>query len=692
MSVEPKVMEHVRSVLESFGNKYIMNEVLKRNRIIEDLDAYDETLMTALLSDDLIHKNYTKKIANVEIFEVNQFIQMLEFKEYWEDSYTKYSNKIGLTAGGKFIDESEDVVLDFPFKDTVLKAGMTKEDVNNGDADEPFLNQTLAKSEIDELLEPKIFINAKRYDRSGGGANVSSVKPEDSLVIKGNNLIALHSLKKRYAGKVKLIYLDPPYNTGSDSFEYNDRFNHSTWLTFMKSRLEIARDLLSENGYIFIQTDDGELAYLKVIMDSIFGINNYVNTISILFKNIAGASGGGQDKRLKKNIEYLTVYSKNYDMAAQFNDVYDFKEIGTLVKEMRDNGVSWKYTSVLVNPGDKIYVGSTQDGSGNEIKLYERNNFEIKSISKIMNDEKISEEEAYLKYGDFAFQTAMPQSSIRPTVMKKWNELGKKSNNLMSIEYVPRSGKNKGKLYEQFYKGDNFRLFAWLRDVTINKDGKLYKVEKQGTFWNYVSDTKNVNKEGGVDFPNGKKPENLLRRIIEMVTDSDDIVMDFFLGSGSTVASAMKLNRKFIGVEQIDCQINLIKKRLSGIIGGDSTGISKDVNWQGGGSFVYAELMEKNGGFVRDVQSASSTDELKAVFTRMKDVADFDFRVDLNKFETEWNSFESFEEQKRELIRILDKNQLYYNYANIDDANVRDLISDSDYDFNQSFYGNGGEA
>lgn len=691
MSVEPKVMEHVRSVLESFGNKYIMNEVLKRNRIIEDLDAYDEALMTALLSDDLIHKNYTKKIANVEIFEVNQFIQMLEFKEYWEDSYTKYSNKIGLTAGGKFIDESEDVVLDFPFKDTVLKAGMTKEDVNNGDADEPFLNQTLAKSEIDELLEPKIFINAKRYDRSGG-ANISSVKPEDSLVIKGNNLIALHSLKKRYAGKVKLIYLDPPYNTGSDSFEYNDRFNHSTWLTFMKSRLEIARDLLSENGYIFIQTDDGELAYLKVIMDSIFGINNYVNTISILFKNIAGASGGGQDKRLKKNIEYLTVYSKNYDMAAQFNDVYDFKEIGTLVKEMRDNGVSWKYTSVLVNPGDKIYVGSTQDGSGNEIKLYERNNFEIKSISKIMNDEKISEEEAYLKYGDFAFQTAMPQSSIRPTVMKKWNELGKKGNNLMSIEYVPRSGKNKGKLYEQFYKGDNFRLFAWLRDVTINKDGKLYKAEKQGTFWNYVSDTKNVNKEGGVDFPNGKKPENLLQRIIEMGTDSDDIVMDFFLGSGSTVASAMKLNRKFIGVEQIDCQINLIKKRLSGIIGGDSTGISKDVNWQGGGSFVYAELMEKNGGFVRDVQSASSTDELKAVFTRMKDVADFDFRVDLNKFETEWNSFESFEEQKRELIRILDKNQLYYNYANIDDANVRDLISDSDYDFNQSFYGNGGEA
>lgn len=170
MAVEPKVMEHVRTILEQFGNKYITTEgVLKRNSVIEDLDRYDRELITALLSDELIHTSYTEKIADIEVFKVNQFIEMFEFKRYWEDSYTKYSNKIGLTAGGRFIDESADVVLDFPFKDTVLKASMSKEDLENAaDADEPFLNEVTAKPEIDELFEPKIFVNAKKYNVRGG--------------------------------------------------------------------------------------------------------------------------------------------------------------------------------------------------------------------------------------------------------------------------------------------------------------------------------------------------------------------------------------------------------------------------------------------------------------------------------------------------------------------------------------------
>ena len=154
----------------------------------------------------------------------------------------------------------------------------------------------------------------------------------------------------------------------------------------------------------------------------------------------------------------------------------------------------------------------------------------------------------------------------------------------------------------------------------------------------------------------------------------------------------MKLKRKFITLEQLNNHINLAKKRLKSVILGETSGISKDVNWQGGGSFVYAELMEKNGGFVRDVEKAANTTELLAVFDRMKNMADFDFRVDLDKFKAELNTFESLADQKRELLRILDKNQLYYNYANIDDANVRDLIADHDYKFNQNFYRKGGEA
>ena len=155
--------------------------------------------------------------------------------------------------------------------------------------------------------------------KMGGGVRVSYISDDDNLIIKGNNLIALYSLEKRFAGKVKLIYLDPPYNTGTDSFLYNDRFNQASWLTFMKNRLEICKNMLSDEGHIVIQTDDTEQAYLKVLMDEIFKKENYVNTISVLFKNIAGASGGGEDKRLKKNIEYLTIYAKNYSFSNPFN-------------------------------------------------------------------------------------------------------------------------------------------------------------------------------------------------------------------------------------------------------------------------------------------------------------------------------------------------------------------------------------
>lgn len=212
MTVESKAMDHIRKVLEKFGDKYFTRSgALKRNAVIEDLDNYDKELMTEILKDDLLHDTYTSKIADVEIFEINKFVDMLRYKEYWEDSFTKYNNKIGLTAGGRYIDDTSDVVLDFPYKDCVLKAGMTKEDVeHSGDADESFLNETLAKSEIDELYEPKILVNATKYDKNGK-KKALTISKTDNVVIKGNNLIALYSLEKRYAGKIKSIILDPPY-------------------------------------------------------------------------------------------------------------------------------------------------------------------------------------------------------------------------------------------------------------------------------------------------------------------------------------------------------------------------------------------------------------------------------------------------------------------------------------------------
>ncbi len=405
----------------------------------------------------------------------------------------------------------------------------------------------------------------------------------ENLYIEGDNLEVLKLLQESYLGQIKMIYIDPPYNTGND-FIYRDDFGlsiseyeeelglldddenrlfkntdsngrfHSDWCSMMYSRLLLARNLLSEEGVIFISIDDGEVENLKKICDEVFGADNYINTISLKLKNIAGASGGGEDKRLKKNMEFILLYAKSYKAISQFENVYSYTPISEMVEQYRVDGISWKYTTALVNAGEKVYVGSTVDGDSEEIKIYKRVNYDIKSISAIMKSEKLTEKEAYDKYAKCIFQTAMPQSSIRPRVMEKVKEIGIDSD-LYSIEYVPKSGRNKGTLYEQFYKGENFRLFAWLRDVVEEIDGVLYKKDLQGTLWDFVGETKNLTKEGDIPFPNGKKPVKLLIQMLKMITKENDIVLDFFSGSATTAHAVMQLNsedkgkRKFVMVQ-----------------------------------------------------------------------------------------------------------------------------------------------
>ena len=218
----------------------------------------------------------------------------------------------------------------------------------------------------------------------------------ENMIIKGDNLEALKALLPYYKGQVKCIYIDPPYNTGSAFEYYDDNLEHSQWLSLMYPRLELLRELLTEDGTIWIQIDDDEFHYLKVICDEVFGRVNFINTISVNMKNIAGASGGGEDKRIKKNVEFILVYAKNYRTINSFKPVYKYSPIYKLVEEYRDEGKSWKYTSALTNEGDKIYIGSTVDGDGNEIKIFERLNYEIKSIGSIIRDENISEKATVL--------------------------------------------------------------------------------------------------------------------------------------------------------------------------------------------------------------------------------------------------------------------------------------------------------
>lgn len=436
---------------------------------------------------------------------------------------------------------------------------------------------------IDDLMDthtPVLTEDKDLFIDNGGRMN---------FIIEGDNLPALKLLDKTHKGKIDLIYIDPPYNTGNNDFIYDDNYvneddgyRHSKWISLMRERLIVARDLLTIEGAIFIQINDVEIAQLKMICDEIFGESNFINIISVNMKNIAGASGGGEDKKFKKNCEYILIYARNYDYLPIFNNAYDYIEIWEMIEQYNKTGKSWKYTSVLLNEGDKKYIGSTVDGDGNDINIYIRENPIIKSVKQVARDEDITEKDVYYKYGNKIFQTAMPQSSIRPRVMQKVMELGIKGD-FYSIEYVPRTGRNKGKVYEQFYKGESFRLLAWLRDVSEEIEGKLYKKTLQGTYWDFVAGTKNLTKEGNVEFNNGKKPLDLLKRIINLYPSKTLTVLDFFAGSGTTAHAVISLNYEDNGTRQfILCtnnENNICKektyRRIANVVNGYTTSTGK---------------------------------------------------------------------------------------------------------------------
>ena len=440
----------------------------------------------------------------------------------------------------------------------------------------------VGKNDPREHIEPRILIEDP--SRSYGDNNT------ENMIIHGDNLLGLRAIEDKYTNSIKCIYIDPPYNTGEAFENYDDNLEHSIWLDLMRSRLMILRRLLREDGTIWIQIDDEEQAYLKVLCDEVFGRNNFVNMVSVNMKNIAGASGGGEDKRMKKNCEYILVYAKEYSLLPLFNGPYVYKEIYDEVLSYKESGKSWHYTSVLVNEGEKEYVASTVDGDGNEIKVYRRINTEIMSVRQLMKRDGLTEKEVYYKYGRFIFEAKDAQSSIRQRVIQ-----AKKENNItedvISIEYVPKTGKRKGRLYEQFYKGDKCRLFAWLKDISEVKDDVLYKKELQGTYWDMTSCINNLTKEGSVQFPKGKKPEKLVGQIFSMTTQPGDIVLDSFLGSGTSAAVAHKMGRTYIGIKLGEQAYTHCCPRMQHVIDGeDQGGITISEKWKGGGGFKFYEL------------------------------------------------------------------------------------------------------
>lgn len=624
--MKTKINDELNRIFRMFGEKYFIDDKLNKAKVIVDLENYDENLLESFFQNELIKKNFTVRIAGNTIIQINKLIAFFEADEYWHDSYTKYLKKIGLTVNGKFLDESTDVVLDFPYKDTVLKASMSKEDTDKDDlrADEPFLNEVIAKEEIDVLFDKKLLVNIKKYDGNGINENFE-INLNDNLIIKGNNLIALHSLKDRYSGKVKLIYIDPPYNTKNDSFNYNDKFNHSTWLTFMKNRLEIAYNLLSEDGSIWINLDTTESHYLKVMCDNIFGRDKFFS--EIIWINNKQSKGYSDKVSLHHNS--ILVYSKSENFKINLLNRTEEDDINYKNPDNDPNG-AWRASDVRNSHWRPNLQYDIKTPSGNIIKHPE-------------NGWRFSKEtfEKELKIGKIKFNN------------------------------------NETKVIRKIY----------LKDQEGRVIESVWNTNEVGTTREATSEIKAMFKSNIFSTP---KPEKLLQKIIHIGSNEGDLILDFFMGSGTTQSVAHKMKRQYIGIEQMDYINTISIPRLQKVIEGEQGGISKNVDWHGGSSFIYAELMEKNGEFLKLIQDAKTEIELNKLFKHMLNKSEIDFRVDLEKIKGTINEL-SLHEQKQLLIKIIDKNQLYYNYSEIDDETVRNLISDNDYSFNKKFYNDGGE-
>lgn len=391
----------------------------------------------------------------------------------------------------------------------------------------------------------------------------------ENLYIEGDNLEVIKLLQESYLGKIKMIYIDPPYNTGSD-FIYRDIFDidaddyelqsgvydsetgdrlfkntdsngrfHSDWCSMIYSRLLLARNLLADDGVCFISIDDNEVENLKKICDEVFGESNYINIISLKTKDSSGASGGGEDRRLKKNIEYVLCYAKEGFL--KFNELYRPVEIGQFLAEMEASNTSFKYTTVYTDFGSREYVKTIKDGSGQDMKIYRHTNYQTKSLKKVAEDEHCSVVDVFYKYLDRICTTENAQTSIRARV----KDATAGDDSLFSVEYVPVSGRNKGKLTTIYFVGAQKRLISWFNVLCVKENDKIYKKEKIGTFWDGFN-WNNVSREGNVPYPNGKKAVAFIEQLCKAVTngDANDIVLDFFSGSASTAHAVMNCNKK----------------------------------------------------------------------------------------------------------------------------------------------------
>lgn len=651
--------ETLLSLLKTDARFVAEDGTFLRNAVYEAAMKMDAGLIKLLLSNEETSSRFFTDVNDIKVFDKTGFSWVINNRQFLPDSYTRFKNHIGLAdENGDIIASSEKVELVFPYKDCVLEGGQTTEEQKRS---EIFYNETLAPDEIDRLLYPKVFVGATRYttayntDLTGqpiiDSITVSSkiattFEDTDNLIVKGNNLLAISSLLKRFEGQIKCIYIDPPYyfdkTTATDTFKYNSNFHLSTWLVFMKDRLTVAKKLLCKGGTIWINISEDGMHYLKVMADDIFGKEHFVATIPRRTRN------GKSDVpfNLSQDFDWVLVYTNVGDdnkvmgrsIERQYYETEDFPGRPWRLADLT------KQTSAKERPNSFFTMIDPKTG-----KQYPASEKRTWCVSKDTFQE-------YYDKGYIVFPDDYEFLNISKPYSRKFKDEDEQTGKLSAV-------------ISDFLMQDFLNVVL---NGAKNSEGNSH-----------------IDELFGIDAFNYSKPENLIKAILDVATNEGDIVLDFFLGSGTTAAVAQKMNRRFIGVEQLEYVESLDIERLKKVLLGEQGGISKAVNWHGGGSFVYCELAKLNQAVINEIEAATDDETLSSIYEKMINSGFISYKVNPAKIAETVGEYDSLSltDKKRFLMEILDKNLLYVNYCDMDDEEFG--ITEEDKAFTRSFYREG---
>jgi adenine-specific DNA-methyltransferase len=603
------------------------NGELKKWVVLNKAQNFDEELIGLLLDNADLKEKFFVNVKGTLVFNQNLFMQFLEQKNYLNDSYTQYKNKVGLTIDGKYLKQRNEVSLVWPFKDCILEGGQSREEDKR---EEIFFNEILAQDEITQLLEPKVLTNAKRIDKDGekpldqfnrnGNGTIT-----DNLIIKGNNLLALHTLKEEFAEQVKLIYIDPPYNTGGsgDTFAYNNSFKRSSWLTFMRNRLEVAKRLMQTNGVLIAAIDDYEMHTLRFLLDEIFGVENRLGTVVV----VHNPRGRNDDKYFATMHEYLLVYAKNKELVKLKNFEFTANDLKQFNKE---DDIS-------------TYSETPYTRTGNNSNRHERPNL----YYSIFYNEKAN---------NLSLEESADSIEILPI-----NAEGEEKTWRWGKETFEK--KKDTELLVKKVKGE-FKVYKKRRptDIAGRKPRTVWNDSRYDASSNGIMLLRSVLGKNEFSYP---KSLYAVMDIIKILSDKDDRILDFFAGSGTTAHAVLELNkedngnRQFILCEQMSYVENVTSKRIQKIIEQNKTN-----------KFVYLELKKYNQTFIEQIEEAKDTEALLQIWEQMKAKSFLNYNVDIKKQDEHMEDFKalSLAEQKQHLCELLDKNQLYVNLSSLNDA------------------------